>query len=124
MKEREAQCLHGREARECCVFARTAALLGTGVDLEVRQQIVRQGDELLPGAVGGVSEGGHGMEGESAFQLRDGLLVRPAAGHKVPEVRERVVEVARDGRVIVVAVIAVEEVQLEVFRREVYDPYA
>jgi hypothetical protein len=40
MKEREAQCLHGCKARQCGVFARSAALLGTGVDLEVRQQMV------------------------------------------------------------------------------------
>lgn len=61
------------------------------------------------------------MEGESAFQLRDGLFVRPAAGHEVPEVRERVVEVARDGRVLVVAVVRIEEIQLEVLGRAVFD---
>ena len=82
MKEREAQRLHGRKARKCGVFARSAALLGTGVDLEVRQQVMREGDELLPSAVGGVGKGWHGVEGESALQLRDGLLVCPRPAMK------------------------------------------
>jgi hypothetical protein len=79
MKEREAQRLHGREARKRGVFAGTATTFGTGIDLEVRQQIVREGNELLPSTIGCISEGGDGMEGEPAFQLRDGLLVRATA---------------------------------------------
>lgn len=78
MKDREAQDLYGREARKCGVFARaTPLLLGTGVDLEVRQRIVREGDERLPSAVGSVCAGRHGVEGEPAFQLRVSFLVRP-----------------------------------------------
>src|SRR2546427_1644584 len=121
MKEREAQRLHGRTARKCGVFARSAALLGTGVDLEVRQQVMREGDELLPSAVGGVGKGWHGVEGESALQLRDGLLVCPAAGHEVPEVRERVLEITRNGRVLVGPIVRVKQIQLEVLRGAMHD---
>src|ERR1700751_1000272 len=112
MKEREAQRLHGRETREGGVFARSAALHGTGVDLEVRQQVMREGNELLPSAVGGVGKGGHGVEGESALELRNGFLVCPTAGHEVPEVGERVVEIARDGRVLVGPIVRVKQIQL------------
>lgn len=116
MEEREAQRLNGREARQRCVLSGAATPLSTGIDLEVRQKIMCEGDELLPSTVGGVRQGGHGVEGEPTLQLRDRLLVRAAAGHEVPEVRERVIEIAGDGRVLVGTVVRVEQIQLEVLR--------
>lgn len=58
MREHEAQRLPGREARKRGVYARAATLLGTCVDLEVRQRVMREVDELLPDAVGGASRSG------------------------------------------------------------------
>ena len=96
--------------------ARTRLGLGERVELEVPSEVVGEDAQLLPGAVGGVGKGWHGVEGESALQLRDGLLVCPTAGHEVPEVRERVLEIARDGRVLVGPIVRVKQIQLEVLR--------
>ncbi len=51
MEQREAQRLNRLQQRQRSVFARSAAPFDAGLDLKIGQQVVREGDELLPGAV-------------------------------------------------------------------------
>src|SRR5271165_5662646 len=99
------------------VFARSAATFDAGLDLKIGQQVVREGDELLPGAVRRVGHRRHRMEGQTALELRDGLLVIAAAGHEIPQVGQRVVQIAGDRRVLIVPIIGIEQIELEVLRR-------
>jgi len=99
------------------VLARSTAAVSAGFDLEVGQQVVRENDQLLPGAVGRVGHGGNGMDGQAALELPDGPLVVTPARHEVPEVGHREAEIAGDPRVFVVPIVRVKEIELEVFGR-------
>ena len=62
MKEFEAERLHAVEQGHDGVLPGSAPLGGAGLELEVGQQVVREGHELLPGAVGGVGLGRDAVE--------------------------------------------------------------
>jgi len=67
------------------VFFALMATRGVGVDLEADEEVVGDGDELLPGAIGAVVVGGDGVEGEMALELTDDLFVFASSGHEVPK---------------------------------------
>src|SRR5207244_11059360 len=100
--EEEAQRPHA--AQDVGVGPLATPRLGGGerVELEATQQIVRQDAELLPGAVGAVVVGGHDIEGKLALELGERLLLGAPGG---------------DGRVLEVAVVGREEIELEVLTR-------
>ena len=98
MEDLKSQRLNGLEQMEHGVLARPRPFGCAGVDLKVRQEVMGQRDQLLPGAVSGVAVGRHGVKRQPAFQVTDGLLVVPAAGHEVPQVSDGQREIAGDGR--------------------------
>lgn len=120
----ESERLNRLKRVEDRAFARGGAAHRPGLDLKVRQQVVRQDHQLLPRTVGGVGHGRHRVKREAALQLRDGLLVIAPATGKPPEIGEREIEVARHRGVLVVPVIRVKEIQLIVLRRAVVDVFA
>src|ERR1700736_1633947 len=56
--------------------------------------------------------GGDGIEREFALELGEGLLLRPAASHEVPQRARGQRQVSGYGRVLEVAIIGGEEVEL------------
>ena len=75
----------------------------------------------MPGAVGAVVVGRHDIEGKLALELGERLLLGAPPGHEVPERRGAERLVRGDGRVLEVAVVGREEIELEVLPRLVLD---
>jgi len=115
--EEEAQRPHAAQDVGVGPLARPRLGGGERVELEATQQIVRQDAELLPGAVGAVVVGRHDIEGKLALELGERLLLGAPAGHEVPERRGAERLVRGDGRVLEVAVVGREEIELEVLTR-------
>ena len=92
-----------------------------GLELEVDQQVVREGHELLPGAVGRVGLGRDAVERQPTLELRDGLFMVPAPAREEPEIPYRQVQGARHRRVFVVPVVRIKQVQLIVLGGPVVD---
>ena len=121
MKQFEAERLHALQQGHNGVLPGAAPLGGTGLELEVGQQVVGEHHELLPGAIGGVGLGRDAMEGEPGLQLRDGLLMVAPPTREIPEVADRQREVARHRRVFVVPVVGIKQVELIVLGGPVVD---
>ena len=62
MEQREAQRLDRLQHGQRGVFARSAATFDAGLDLKIGQEVVREGDELLPVAVRRVGHRRHRRE--------------------------------------------------------------
>jgi len=88
--------------------------VGTRVDLEADEQVVSDGNELLPGAVGAVSVSGDGVESEVAFELAEDFFVFTATIHEANELAGWERDVGCDGGILVVAVVGIEEIELVV----------
>ena len=84
------------------------------VQLKADSQIVGQNGQLLPGAVGRVMVGGNGVEREFSLELGKGLFLRPAARDEVPQWARAEGEVSGDRRILEVAIIGGEEIELVV----------
>ena len=93
-----------------------------GVKLKAADQVVSQDRELLPGTVGAVVVGRHDVQTKLPLQLADHLLVGSTSRHEVPQSPGRERLVGGDGRVLEVAVVGIEEVELVVPRASVMDP--
>ena len=91
MKDLEPERLNGPEQVEHSVFCGTASGRRRRCRFESWSAGCGpgQGDQLLPGAIGRVGVGGHGVKRESGFQLPDRLLVIAAARHEMPEIPNR-----------------------------------
>ena len=83
-------------------------------DLEIHQEVVCQDDQLLPGAVGTILVRRDRVEGQAAFELAYGLLVRPTAAHETPECSCSEGKVGCDRRVFPGPVVRIEQIQLVV----------
>ena len=117
IKQFEAQRPWVFQQEEAGAFLASIAGCGAGVDLEGNQEVVGDGDELLPGTVGSIAVSGNGVKGKLTFEDADDFFVFAAPGHEVPDVARGRVEVGSDGTVLVVAVVGVEEIELVVFGR-------
>ena len=121
----EAQGFHAHEP--VAVGAFSGGRFGRGkiaVELEADSQIVGQNGQLLPGAVGRVMVGGNGVEREFSLELGKGLFLRPAARDEVPQWVRAEREVSGDRRILEMAIIGGEKVELVVAPALVGDPLA
>ena len=84
VEEFEPQGAYGFEWPSCGAFSGPIPLDQAGFDLEVRKEVVRENDELLPGTIGVVILCGNGMETERGFEFADGLFVDTASCHETP----------------------------------------
>jgi hypothetical protein len=80
MKQLEAERLHALQQGHDGVFSGAAPLGGTRLELEVGQQVVREGHELLPGAVGGVGLGRDAVETYASQKKRSASWAFAALG--------------------------------------------
>ena len=81
--------------RSVGIFPGAIAFCQSGFDLEVDQEVVRENDELLSGAIGVVIVCGDGIEAESGLEFPDlpagapaqagGFFVHAAACHEAPK---------------------------------------
>src|SRR5207249_5239466 len=102
MKQLEAQRMNTLQNMKRGALGGAVAPWRSGLDLDVGDQVVRQGHELLPGAVGSVVARRDGAEGEPALEFAERLLVSAAAAHEMPQLAAAQVEVGRDRGVLVV----------------------
>ena len=93
---------------------RLVFLAGARVSAWKAREMLKASTEHLPGGVGLLFEARHAVEGEASLELGVCLLVASAAVVEVPQCARLDALVGVDGRVLVVAVIRVEEVELEV----------
>ena len=75
MEQHEAECLNRLEHRQCGVLARPSPSLCPGLDLKIRQQVVRENHQLLPRTVSGICHCRHCVKRQAALELTDGLFM-------------------------------------------------
>ena len=119
--EEEPERAHATEQVRVGPLAGPRLRFGQRLQLEAADQIVGEDAELLPRAVGRVVLGRDHVERELAFELGEGLLLRPTPAGKGPQRREAQGQVGGHGRILVVPVIGGEQIQLEVPARLVVD---
>ena len=121
MEQYEAKCLGRLEQRQRGVLARPSPSFGPGLDLKIRQQVVRENHQLLPRTVGGICHRRHGVKRQAALELADGLFMIATTCHEVPEVGHCETEIARNGRILIVPIIRVVQIQLVIRRSPMHD---
>lgn len=122
--EQEPQRLDVAKHKTCGALLGARPLAGSCIDLKVREEIVGQDDDLLPRTVRAVVVSRDRVEGESALELPDGLLVRASAAHEVPEPSDIEAEIGGDGGVLEVPVVGIKQIELVVLPRMVPDALA
>ena len=83
--EFKAEGAYGFEGPSVGIFPGAIAFCQAGFNLEVDQEVVRENDELLPGAVGVVILRGNGIETESGLEFANGFFVHATACDEAPE---------------------------------------
>jgi hypothetical protein len=121
----EAQGFHAHKPVAVGAFGR--GLFGRGKiaeQLKADSQIMGQNGQLLPCAVGRVMVGGNGVEREFSLKLGKGLFLRPAASDEASQWARAELEVSGDRRILEVAIIGGEEIELVVAPALVSNPLA
>ena len=123
MEEFEAQCFCSFQDPVGGSFQRLRFFRSSCFDLEVGQQIMCEGYQLLPRIVRPVMVCGDGVQSQSVLELADDFLVHAAATHKAPERPDIQLQVGRDSGVFPGAIVGVKEVQLVVLLRFVENTF-
>ena len=113
VNDSEAQGLHAHQPVAIGAFCGVWFGRGkVGAELKADSQIMGQNRQLQPCAVGGVVVGRDGVQREFALELGKGLLLSSAASDEVPQCARAECEVSGDRRILEVAVIGGEEIEL------------
>ena len=94
------------------------------MELKADSQIMGQNGELLPRAIGSIVVGGNGVEREFSLELGKGPFLRPAASDEVPQWARAEREVSGHRRILEVAIIGGEKIELVIAPAPVSDPLA